>query len=275
MRTGAWRTAGLVLVIAVTAVATACSVGPSEPLVATEVAVEAPGPPMTISGGACIDTTDSMPPEVAARVIDSLAALVQNWVPPAGDRTAGSAAVPGLDLRVRKVLGDSSLALAGEVRHVTIPGVPPVMAKPAVNEDGYIEKVRAWRGQVQAADEATEKARVRSQAEAAAIRAADWSSTRSEIAGCLEGLALTTRGPSRAWILVSDLEQNEPVQVGLADLEGARVLIVQACDKAKLCIDQQLRWSQALSDRGAAQVAFARAEQAGEALAAWLRGEGS
>jgi len=216
-----------------------------------------------------------MPRPVVVGAIDALAEMVQNWVPAPADRTRGSNPVPGLELEVRKVLGGSSLAAAGELARVSIPGVPGVISKPAVSDDGYVEKVRAWRDQVRAADAATSRARAEAKEGAAAIRGADWSSGRSEIAGCPEALALTTTGPRRVWVLVSDLRQNEPPQVGLGDLTDARILIVQVCVEAQGCLDQQHQWSRALSDRGAARVAYARPEQLHSALSSWFRGQGS
>jgi hypothetical protein len=196
---------------------------------------------------------------------------VEHWVSATDDMTAGAPPVPALELAVRKVLPESSLDVAGEVRRTSLPGIPGVMRKPEVTDEGYVDRLRAWREQVRRAEDATAKATAKAKQEAQAIRAADWRSGSSEIAGCLEALALTTHGDRRRFVLLSDLEQTDPAQAGLARLDGAAVLIVHACNRVQRCLDQQRRWERTINDRGAAEVKYARPEEISEAMSSWLR----
>lgn len=245
--------------------ATACSVRPTTPVKDVELAIpEQPAPP-TLEGGACIDTTGSMPKNLVQSAIDAVTNLVATWVPEQGNPQGASPASLGLDLTIRKVLGRSSLNSAGEIRHVKIPGVPAVIAKPEADADGYIALSHAWRQQSEAAGAQRADARRRAAEEAAAIRAASWSSGSSEVAGCLEALARTTVGPARRLLLLSDLKQTDPAQVGVGDFKGVHLLIVHVCDEARRCLDQQTQWTQDLGARGA-DVRFAPPERLVEAM---------
>lgn len=263
------------LIAAESVLLTACSVGPSltkEPTPAPTPIIPTPAPPETIRSGVCIDGTGSMGSSVLAQGIEAVAQAVERWVPTGVNYAAGAAPVPALDLVVRKVMDTSSLSMDGQVAHVQIPGVLGTMSKPKVGELGFVELSGAWARQTGAAEQMAGKAAQHAADQAATIRGADWSSGASEIAGCIEALGLVVAGRGeRRFILVSDLNQTAPQQVGMARFDGVRLLVIHDCVEASQCIAQSDAWSAALLSRGADAVEFSRPENAIDDVAAWLR----
>ncbi len=264
------RRLGIVPVAAGTVLLAACSVGASPRKMPIHV-LPTPAPPETIRGGVCIDGTGSMNSSVIERGIEAVAQAVEGWVPIVVNDAAGSAPMPALDLVVRKVMGESSLSMDGQVTHVQIPGVPGAMGKPKVGEPGFAQLSIARIDQNNAVSRMADQAARYAADEAGKIRGADWSSGGSEISGCIEALALVVPGPGiRRFILVSDLNQTAPEQVGMARFDGVRLLVVHDCIVASQCIEQSNAWSAALRSRGADTVEFSRPENAVHDIAAWL-----
>jgi hypothetical protein len=253
-----------------------CGLGPTTevPPPPAPAVVEAVAPRVEVRG-ACLDSTDSMPRALVDGAVEALASLVEGWAPRESNYMAGARPWPGLDLSVRKVLGESSLVAEGELVHVSIPGVPGVMAKPLATDPNFITASAAWRMQAGAATAAAATARAETARFSEAIRTADWSSTSSEISGCVVALGLTQRGPDARYLVVSDLDQTDPPQTAIGKLGGAEILVVHACADAEVCAAQQADWRRTIADLGGGPVDFSRPERLDQDVPGWLgpRGE--
>ena len=175
----------------------------TESLSETTVPVATAAPEAATIGarGFCGDGTDSVNPAALESAVASLAATVEGWVPAGGNHAAGTAPVPALSLMVRKVRSGSSVGLEGQVADVEIPAVPGVIPQPDVTDPGYLDLTAAFQSQSAAFDAAVGaggSSRTGADTGAALIRKADWTAPQSEIAGCLEGLARITDGPTAA-----------------------------------------------------------------------------
>jgi hypothetical protein len=225
--------------------------------------------------GVCIDPSASTIPDFAQSVRNLLADTVANWgpPPPAATTTTALEPRPGLELELRSV-ATNSYGSQNPYTAVSIQGVPGLAARPDVRDPGFSEEDPVWgtaRDEVVAgAQTADQEAREG----ADKIRAHPLETSQSsEIAGCVSALAETLPKGSRGLVLASDLEQNEPPQVG-GDLADTRVLVIQPCGgDAARCAQLQDQWQRELSARGAPEVRFIRPERALSELPTFLREE--
>jgi len=271
------RWPALVSAVAATLAVSACGgARASVPLLSgsAPAVASAPAPPHIGEAGYCQDGTLSVDPAAQQAAVTALVSFVASWPPAAGDHEAGTAPVPALSLKVRKVMGQSSIGLEGQVADVEIPAVPGVIPKPAITDPNYIDGSAVFQAQAVAFDKAVAPGGpVRAAADAGANRIshADWSAPESEIAGCFEGLARTTSGPNRRLAALTDLDQNQAPQQGAADLSGATILVFHVGTDVKRMKAQEDAFKAQWKAQGAVDVQFAAPETIAQLLPAFFR----
>jgi hypothetical protein len=230
-------------------------------------------PAPTLVRGACVDPSASTVPEFSESVRALLADTVANWGPPPPAATVTTALDPrpGLELQLRTV-GTNSYGTQNPHTAVSIHAVPALVARPDVRDPGFSQEDPVWsraRDEVVAGTQAADQ---EAHEGAERIRAHPLETSQSsEIAGCVSALAQTLPQGPRGLLLASDLEQNEPPQVG-GDLADTRVLVIQPCaGDAARCTQLAAQWEGELRARGAPEVEVIRPEQAPTELPQFLR----
>lgn len=248
----------LAVVAALSLTGTSCGVG--DPTAATTTTATFTDPassvvyPDPVRVSACVDGSPSVDADSKDAAIESLATVASGWptTPAQGPGDAGKA-VPGLDLRIRKVMGGTVPAgsAGAEVVHVQITSIPEVIATPTPGAADWTKLQADHQAQRAAADAAAPQATAAASAAGDMIRDADYTASSSEIVGCLEAAARADTGA--ALVLVSDLNQQDdngrPVALsGQVSLAGRRILIVEACGTRGLCGAGTEAWKQMLAD---------------------------
>ena len=235
-----------------------------EPAVAIPVLAPASPLPQPVEATACIDGTLSLSRASVQRAKDAVADAVAAW--PA---VSGPAAVPSLDLRVRRIDGRSYAA--GEVARASVPAVGPLLPEPAVDDPNFLEAVDRYETSKAARPPQFATAVAAARRAADAVRPLDLTARASEIAGCTSA-AVESMDPAaaRRIIVWSDLVQTGTAQVA-GDLTGVAVLVVQVCDgDASQCAQHRDSFLKTVTARGGS-ASVVRPERAASVLLPFLR----
>ena len=231
-------------------------------------------PAPTLDDGVCIDPTTSTPGPFAANIQQIVANTLATWtgsVPPATVNTA-TQPQPGVTMVVRQVETNSYLSSNVDL-NVTVPSVPGLIAPPAVTSQAFLTDDPIWlkgRSAVVAAATAAQSSGAKAAQSVTSMQLESWQN--SDIVGCVSALASTMPPGNRRLLLASDLQQNEPPQVG-GSLTGTEVLVVQPCNTdASSCTGWADLWQELLTKAGASSVRFVRPEDASEDIPPFLRG---
>ncbi|HMJ78933.1 MAG TPA: hypothetical protein VK507_23310 [Iamia sp.] len=219
----------------------------------TTAPASAPAAPPVTRLGVCMDWSGSVDDDARTRMREDLAAFVERWVPTEVRDPAGQGGVAGLDLMVRRVLGDGvgAFDVSGEVVAGTIPGIPAVDARPEADD---VAAGDAHRRQQRAASEAREAAVAAASDLAGQVRETDMTASGSNIVGCVE--SIIRAHPGAPVLLVTDLAHRQgadyvaPKLSGLVDVTDVPILAAVACDEPESCANRQGLWTTLIEGAG-------------------------
>lgn len=199
---------------------------------------------------ACLDTSRSVPASLARDAVAVVTASLRDAY--AGPSAEGVAATTVLVRRLDPESGASAAVLGTAA-------LPPVPAQPALSANPYDkgqndDALAAWETQVGDAQRSATGAlaRLEKTVKQAARRSRD---IGTDLPGCLNAVSLSATGNGDAVVVASDFVPHGHQESLAADLQGARVVLLQWCgDRAAACTKRTRAFADLAQKAGAGSV---------------------